>query len=463
MIGASDWDTIAAISTPYGESGIGIVRVSGPGAKELVFKLFQTRRAGEAMESHRVYYGEIVNPLDRSVIDEALVLFMEKPRTYTREDVLEIQCHGGPLVLRRILECVLREGARLAEPGEFTKRAFLNGRIDLAEAEAVIETIRARTPEGLRLANEQLRGRLSGEVSQIKKILLGVLAQIEAGVDFPEEDVENSGTVGIEGNLEGVSKWMADLISSFEDGRTLRDGVFVAIVGRTNVGKSSLLNALLGDERAIVTAVAGTTRDVVEDTVSVSGMRLRVVDTAGIRKWRNPAERESIRRTKRMLKESDLALVVVDRSRRLNDEDGEIFELVRKKKSIVVLNKTDLPGRLERAEVERVFAKTPMVEISARTGQGLERLREEIYDSAVRSGIGGLGDRTMLIEVRHKRALEEGLEAVERAKRGAGENISPELVALEIRSALEKIGEIVGETVSEDILERVFSQFCIGK
>jgi len=234
-------------------------------------------------------------------------------------------------------------------------------------------------------------------------------------------------------------------------------------VGRTNVGKSSLLNALLGHERAIVTGVAGTTRDVVEDTVSVSGLRLRVVDTAGIRKWRNAVEREGIRRTKRMLKESDLALVVVDRSRRLNGEDGKIFELVRKKKSIVVLNKTDLAGRVERAEVERVFPKTPMVEISARTGQGLERLRLEIYDSVVRSGIGGLGERTMVIEVRHKRALEEALEAVGRAKRGAGENISPELVALEIRSALEKIGEIVGETVSEDILERVFSQFCIGK
>lgn len=463
MIHRSESDTIAAISTPYGESGIGIVRVSGPGAKELASRLFRPKQRRESVQSHRVYYGEIVDPADRTVIDEVLLLFMAKPRTYTREDVLEIHCHGGYLVLRKVLECILREGPRLAEPGEFTKRAFLNGRIDLAQAEAVIETIRAKTSAGLRVANEQLRGRLSREVLEMKGILLGVLAEIEGCLDFPEEDLEDVNSDGIHGDLEKTSAWLAGLISSFEDGRILRDGVAVGIVGKTNVGKSSLLNALLGDERAIVTGVPGTTRDVIEEKVSLSGLILKVADTAGIRKWRSVVEQEGVRRTKRLMREADLVLLVVDRSRRLSGEDREIFELVRKKKNIVVLNKIDLSPKLERGQIQAAFPEGPVVEISARTGEGVERLREEIFEAVIKRGIEGSGDRTVIMETRHKRGLKEALEAVKRAKEGMGCGVSPEIVALEIRCALDKLGEIVGETVSEDLLDEIFRRFCVGK
>jgi tRNA modification GTPase len=463
MILRGDMDTIVAISTPYGESGIGIVRVSGPRAKELARTLFRPKRSGRSLLSHRVYYGEVVDPGDGTVMDEVLLLFMAKPRTYTREDVLEIHCHGGYLVLRKILECTLREGARLAEPGEFTKRAFLNGRIDLAQAEAVIETIQARTPAGLRVASEQLRGRLSGEILEIKEILLAALAEIEGRLDFPDEDLGEVGSNGIDKDLENTSGRLGGLISSFEDGRVLRDGFVVAIVGKTNAGKSSVLNALLGDEKAIVTAVAGTTRDVIEETMSLSGVTLRIVDTAGIRKWRNMAEQEGIRRTKRTIREADLILLIVDQSRRLSGEDERIFKLVRKKRNIMVLNKIDLSPRCDKNRIAGAFPNAVVVEISARTGEGVGRLRDRIYDVVVRSGMRGPEEGIVIMEARHKRGLEEALEAVQRARQGPGSNLSPEIVAFEIRCALDKLGEIVGETVSEDVLDRVFNRFCVGK
>jgi tRNA modification GTPase len=463
MIIQSDWDTIAAISTPYGESGSGVVRLSGPAAKKIALKLFRAKHRTKSLESHRVTYGEIVDPVDNTVVDEVLLLFMRKPKTYTREDVLEIQCHGGYLVLRKILECALREGARLAQPGEFTKRAFLNGRIDLAQAEAVIETIKAKTPAGLRVANEQLQGKLSGKVLEIKEILLRVLTEIEARLDFPDEDLGELRSDGIYGDLEKSSELLKGLISSFDDGRVLRNGVAVAIVGKTNVGKSSLLNTLLGDEKAIVTALPGTTRDVIEETVSLSGLTLRIVDTAGFQQWRNIVEREGIRRTKRMIREADLVLLVVDRSRELSAEDEVIFKLVGKKKNLMVLNKIDLSPKLDKTKLETLFPNAPLAEVSARTGEGVEGLRERIHDFVVQKGMEGIGDRIVVMAARHKSALEEARKAVERAKEGAGRNAFLDIAALEIRGALDRLGEIVGEIYSEDLLDRIFSQFCIGK
>jgi tRNA modification GTPase len=410
-----------------------------------------------------VYYGSIVDPTDQSVIDEVLLLYMERPKTYTREDVAEIHCHGGDLVLRRILECTMREGVRLAEPGEFTKRAFLNGRIDLTQAEAVIETIQARTPAGLRIANEQLRGRLSGEILAIRELLLGVLAEIEAQLDFPDEGVTVGECNGIGRGLERSSTWLAGLVSSFENGRLLRDGFVVTIAGRSNAGKSSLLNALLGEERAIVTAVAGTTRDVIEETVSLSGVVLRVVDTAGIRQGRNPVEKEGIRRTKRMIEKSDLVLAVVDRSRCLSAEDEELFSLIESKNSILVLNKIDLSSVVKKDALFKWLPGRPHTEISALTGEGLDRLRELIARTVVTVDRGGPRDRTMVLVARHKRCLEEALEAVQSARKEVAANFSPEIAALEVRSALDRVGEIVGETVAEDVLDRIFSRFCIGK
>ncbi len=362
-----------------------------------------------------------------------------------------------------MIECVLRAGARLAQPGEFTRRAYLNGRIDLAQAEAVIETIKAKTVAGLRVANAQLRGKLSGEILGVKEILLGVLAEIEAHIDFPDEDLGDGDLYNTRRELERSSEWLANLIASFEEGRVLRDGVIVAIVGRTNVGKSSLLNRLLGEERAIVTAAPGTTRDIIEETVTVSGLRIRVVDTAGIRRWRNIVEREGIKRTERTIREADMVLLVVDRSRHLNGEDERIFKLLEKKRVMVVVNKSDLPPKLEKKELEAVFPTAGVAEISARTGEGVERLRGKLYEATVKGGLVGLGEQTMVIDIRHRHALEEAREAVEKAKEGVGQGGSPEIVALEVRCALDKVGEVVGEAVSEDILDRIFSRFCVGK
>jgi tRNA modification GTPase len=459
----SEWDTIAAISTPYGESGIGIVRISGPRAKNVASKLFRPKQRRRRLESHRVTYGEIVDPGDNTVIDEVLLLFMAKPRTYTREDVLEIHCHGGSLVMGKILESTLREGVRLAEPGEFTKRAFLNGRIDLAQAEAVIATIRAKTPAGLRIANEQLRGRLSGEILEIKERLVSVLAEIEAHLDFSDEDLGGTDPNGMDRDLEGISDRLASLAASFEGGRVLSEGIAVAIVGKTNVGKSSLLNRLLGSEKAIVTEVAGTTRDVIEDTVRFSGLTFRIIDTAGIRKWRNLAEREAMGRTTTMIQEADMVLLMVDRTRPLSRADNEIFGLIGTKEAILVVNKMDLPSKLDPRHLQAMAPGIPMAEISALTGEGIEDLKRDIAEVAFRRGMAGSGDGTVVFEVRHKRALEEAREALERAKQEAGRGFSSEIVALEIRCALNVVGEIVGESVSEDILDRVFSQFCVGK
>ncbi|MBW2121575.1 MAG: tRNA uridine-5-carboxymethylaminomethyl(34) synthesis GTPase MnmE [Deltaproteobacteria bacterium] len=459
----SELDTIAAISTPPGESGIGIVRVSGPEAVAVVSRLFRPKGGRRCLESHRVYYGEILDPADGGVIDEVLVLFMGKPRSYTREDVVEIQCHGGFLVLGRILECVLEQGARLAEPGEFTKRAFLNGRIDLVQAEAVIETIRARTEAGLRVASEQLRGRLSGEIGEVRGLLLGVLAEIEAGLDFPEEDVGDVDAGGIERDLERVDSRLEELVLSFDQGRVLREGALVGIVGRANVGKSSLLNALVGDERAIVTRVAGTTRDVIEETVTVCGLMLRIADTAGLRRWRNEVEKEGVRRTRRVVEEADLLLVVVDGSRRLSAEDRRIFDLVRDRRYMVVLNKLDLPRRVTVEELGSAFPGAEAVEVSARTGEGIGRLREAVCGRAMEGWVGGREGRSVIMEARHKEKLEEAAGAVARARKGIQGGVFPEVVAVEIRSALERLGEIVGEGVSEEVLDEIFGRFCIGK
>ena len=463
MIIYSEEDTIAAISTPYGESGIGIVRVSGSRAKALGLRLFRGRGGPRVVESHRMHYGEIVDPVDGRVIDEVLFLFMAAPKTYTREDVVEIHCHGGLVVLKRILECTLREGARLAEPGEFTKRAFLKGRIDLAQAEAVIETIRAKTVEGLRVANEQLRGRLSREIGELRDGLLGGLAEIEGRVDFPDEEVGESEWHGIRDLLRSAGERLGVLIESFEEGRVLREGVIAAIVGKTNVGKSSLLNALVGDEKAIVTSVPGTTRDVIEETMSLSGVLLRVVDTAGLRRWRNVVEREGMERTKKMIRASDLVIVVVDHSRRLTGEDREIIERVGGKRKVVVVNKIDLPGKLGRGGLKRAFPGTSFIEVSARTGENLETLRSVIREDLVRMGGDRSGEGTVITETRHRRCLEMARKGVEGAKEGVEGDVSPEIVAVELRGALDALGQIVGETVAEDVLDEVFSRFCVGK
>lgn len=376
-------DTIAAIATPSGESGIGIVRMSGPDAKRIAERVFRPRSGPTTLTSHHIRYGDIVDPAEERAIDEVLLTFMAAPKTYTREDVVEINCHGGFGVLQRVLEVVLRAGAREALPGEFTKRAFLSGRIDLSQAEAVLDIIQAKTDEGLRLAEEQLRGRLAREVARLHEGLLGVLVSIEAYIDFPEEDIEPPSTKGVVEALQQNLAKMEGLIGAYAEGEIYREGVKVSIVGKTNVGKSSLLNLVLERGRAIVTAVPGTTTDVIEETVNLSGVLIRLIDMAGLREPRNEVEEEGVRLAREKLSEAHLVILVVDGSRPLDDEDQRIFRELKGKRAILVLNKVDLPSSIEAEEVQMATGIKDIYPLSALRGDGVEGLKKGIVGAIV--------------------------------------------------------------------------------
>jgi len=459
----NEHDTIAAIATPYGESGIGIVRLSGPQAKRIAERIFRPRSGPRDLTSHHIRYGEIVDPAQERTIDEVLLTFMAAPKTYTREDVVEINCHGGFGVLRRVLEVVLRAGAREALPGEFTKRAFLSGRIDLAQAEAVLDIIQAKTDEGLRLAEEQLRGRLTQEVAVLHEELLEALVTIEAYIDFPEEDIDPPSTKGVVEVLYHTLAQVEGLIGAYEDGEIYRDGVKAAIVGKTNVGKSSLLNQLLERERAIVTAVPGTTTDVIEEAVNLSGVLIRLMDMAGLREPRNEVEQEGVRLARGKLSEAHLIILVVDRSRLLDDEDRRIFREVQGKRTVLVLNKIDLPPCIEAEEVKEATGIRDLYPLSALRGDGIEELKRGIVGAMVQGGIKRGGGDLVPVNLRHKRVLEKAQGLLEEALEGRRREIPWDLTAIEIRQVLNLLGEIVGVTTPEEVLEMIFSRFCIGK
>ena len=455
-------DTIAAISTPLGMGGIGIVRLSGPQAQAIAKQIFHRKEGDGPFLSRRFYLGEIIRPGDGSVLDEVLLVFMRQPKTYTREDVVEIQCHSGPLILQEILQVVLRSGARLAEPGEFTKRAFLNGRIDLTQAEAVIDLIRSQTERSLDLANRQRSGRLAAEVRQIKEGLLNLLALVEASIDFPEEEIPELFPQEAVDQLQGPRDRLEALLSTYEEGRVYREGVAATIVGKPNVGKSSLLNSLLKEERAIVTAIPGTTRDVIEEVVNIKGIPLRMMDTAGLRPAQDAIEEEGVRRTRERLAQTDLAIWVVDGAAPLSPEDLDILPQVRGKKTVVAVNKNDLPQRISLKDLESQIPDAPLIPISALNGSGIDRLKEAIC-TVVLDGKLESSAEIILSNLRHKRALEVSREALSQASEGFERNLSPEFIVLDLQRALEALGEIVGESTSEEILDRIFNQFCIGK
>jgi len=455
-------DTIAAIATPHGESGIGIVRISGPLAEKVATRLFRPKKRTARLKSHQLYYGKIIDPENEKLLDEVLLTLMRRPKTYTREDVLEINCHGGYLVLRRVLEVVLGQGVRLAQPGEFTKRAFLNGRIDLSQAEAVIDVIRAKTATSLKMANKQLRGHLSREIEGLRARVVRSLALVEASIDFPDEELEvDEDAVGV--NLEESQGTVKGLIESYEEGRIYRDGVSVSIVGKTNVGKSSLLNVLLKENRAIVTPIPGTTRDVIEEVVNIHEIPIRLVDTAGMRRVSDPIEREGVRLTKGKVAEADMVILVIDGSRGLDTNDREIIDEVGGKKKVVAINKRDLPIKVSMEEIHRALPNTRAVEISALKNWGIDKLKKSLYSALIRDGIGSAAGDVVVVNARHKKALDGSLECLRRAREGIEGKIPFELVALELRSCLDHLGEIGGETTTEEVLECIFSQFCIGK
>jgi tRNA modification GTPase len=460
---AGEEETIAAISTPVGESGIGIVRMSGPRAESIVRKLFKPRKGPTELTSHHFHYGEIINPRTGKSVDEVLVVLMKAPRTYTREDIVEIHCHGGYLILQKILELVLSEGTRIAQPGEFTKRAFLNGRIDLTQAEAVIDLIRSRTMAGLDVANQQLRGTLFREMMSLKEKLVNLLALIEAHIDFPEEEIESVSLKKLQDDLKGMVEKLEEWVASYEEGKIFREGISCAIIGKTNVGKSSLLNVLIKEERAIVTPIPGTTRDVIEEILNVQGIPVRLMDTAGLRKTLDSVEQEGVKKTRERMDEADLLLLVIDGSRELDEDDREIFEKTERRKKVLVLNKKDLPVRVSEESLKAKFQNVPIVHLSALKNKGIDDLKEAIYTSLIHEDVRKSPDHLIVANIRHRNGLAQARNNLSNAIKGLEEGNSPEFIAFELRSALEALGELVGETTAEDVLNQIFDQFCIGK
>jgi tRNA modification GTPase len=447
-------DTIAAIATPVGSGGIGIVRLSGPESRAILEFIFRPARPLLPLQ---LTYGHIIDPQRQQSVDEVLVAYMPAPRTYTRQDVVEIDCHGGPVPLQRVLELCVAHGARLAGPGEFTLRAFLNGRIDLAQAEAVADVVAAKTEAGLRMAVAQLDGRLSSTVQAIRAPLLQALAWVEASIDFEADEVP---ACDIDSDLDAAAEALADLLADAERGVVYREGLRTAIVGQPNVGKSSLLNALLRAERAIVTPIPGTTRDTLEETLNLHGIPLVLVDTAGIRAdTRDMAEDMGVERSRAALAQADLALLVLDANRPLDDGDREIAALIGPKPAIIVLNKTDLPVH---ADPRRLALDVPVVEISALTGAGIDALERAIQKVVFEGRVVG-GEMALVSSTRHRDVLRRVQEGVSAAVDARANGLPLDFVSIGLRSAVHALGEITGESVSETLLETIFGRFCIGK
>jgi tRNA modification GTPase len=464
-------DTIAAISTPLGEGGIGIVRLSGKDAIRIADKMFKGEKSLSRVPSHQVSYGEILDSHTGEVLDEVLVTVFRSPRSYTAEDLVEISCHGGQLVVTRVLEQAMKCGARLAEPGEFTLRAFVNGRIDLSQAEAVAEVIRAKTDLGLKLALEHLKGGLSQKINSYQDRLIEILARLEVEIDFSEEDVEPIDRDKLAGEIEFMEKDIDRLLATYDEGRILKDGLNVVIVGKTNVGKSSLLNALLKEDRAIVTPIPGTTRDVISEFANFRGIPVRLVDTAGYRISNDMIELEGIKRTKIEMDAADLLLVMFDTSAEIDGQDLELVSQIKDRRSLLVLNKTDIaPADIVRRNEERIGSESvgdgrpsaPLLKVSALRGDGLEELRELIA-SASRVTQRDRSEGVMLSSIRHRDALSRAKESLSLAKGSLQKKMSAEFVALDVKAALDAVGEVVGKTVTDDILNKIFSEFCIGK
>ncbi len=459
-------DTIAAIGTPIGKGAIGIVRISGKEALPILKSLFRRKSGKETkeFEERKMYYGVVVDRFGEP-IDEVLAVYMKAPRSFTGEDVVEIHSHGGIVVVRQILREVLSLGARLAEPGEFTMRAFLNGKIDLTQAEAINQLIEAKSELSAKVALRQLEGSLSRKIRELRDFILETKAYIEAAVDFPEEEVEiiESGKVK-ERLLEAVGR-IEELIKTYREGRLIREGIKVAIVGKPNVGKSSLLNALLQEERAIVTEIPGTTRDVIEETVTFKGLPLRLIDTAGIRQAEDRVERIGIEKSLEKLKEADVVLFLIDGSEGFTEEDGEILERIEeKKKVILVINKADLELKFRCRDAKELRLER-CVEISAKKGEGIEKLAELITELVMLEPETVLGgDEVVITSERHKELLERAEESLKRALKTLESGVeSPEFLSMDIDDALGALGEIVGEVTTEDMYDIIFSRFCIGK
>lgn len=452
-------DTIAAVSTPPGNGGIGIVRVSGSQAADIGDAVFKPLCNG-GLTSHRFYFGSVRDTLSGELVDEAMVVLMRAPHSYTREDVLEIHCHGGMLVVERILSLCLRCGARLADPGEFTRRAFLNGRIDLVQAEAVMDIIRSQTEAALRLAQNQREGALSQRIEQARSLLLHALALVEAYIDFPEEDLGETDTAAISSDISSARTILTNLLTGFEDGRILREGISVLIIGKPNAGKSSLLNRLLNENRAIVTHIPGTTRDIIEETVNLGGLAVRLLDSAGIRHTEDVVELEGINRALEKIPLADLVLFVLDVARPFEAEDRLILNSLSGSRVILVRNKSDLPTILELpAETETMKC----VAISTHSGSGVDELKETVRSTFLHEAAVDSRDFVAISRARHRDALVTADAVLDRFESGLAANHDLELLAVDLRDALAAVGSVTGQATSDEVLDLIFSSFCIGK
>ncbi|MDB9822245.1 tRNA uridine-5-carboxymethylaminomethyl(34) synthesis GTPase MnmE [Deltaproteobacteria bacterium] len=456
-------DTIAAIATSFGLAGIGIIRLSGPLSREIAERLFRPKKAIKNFESHRLYLGQFIDPSSGEMVDEVLLSYMKAPHSYTREDVVEINSHSGHILLSRILRIVLNEGARPAEPGEFTFRAFSNGRIDLTQAEGIVDLVNSKSDKGLVLASGQIRGELRAEIEALGQKALEILARVEVAIDFPEEE---SAMIPREETADlmerALIKPVEKIISAHSRRKIWMDGIKTVIAGRVNAGKSSLLNRLLNEQRSIVTPIPGTTRDVIESTIYIEGLPFRLMDTAGIRKVRGKVEKIGVHLSEQKLKEADLSLILIDQNRPLNEDDMKILARSQIDKSIIIINKVDLPTRFDEGTLSKVADNRPVVKISALTGEGINDLFGVILDK-VTEGDMDTASFSLAPNLRQKTALIEASQNFKSAVLNTREGYPMEIIAVDLNGGLEALAEITGETGDEDLYDKIFSEFCLGK
>ena len=456
-------DTITAIATPPGEGGIGIIRISGEGALAIALALFHpvTSKSKQELAPQKVLFGEIRDPATGQCVDEVLLTFFKGPRSYTAEDVIEISAHGGAWITARILALVLAEGARLAEPGEFTRRAFINGRLDLTQAEAVADVIESASDKALNSALSQLKGGLSKRLNTLHENLLAAQAQLEAAIDFSEDGLTFQSRETTQKNIHQVETELSQLVDSFRQGRIVREGMRVALVGKPNVGKSSLLNALLQEDRAIVTPIAGTTRDTLEERARIKDIHIVIIDSAGLRDNPELIEEQGMQRTRSALEKADLAVVIFDSSQPLDDNDELLMQEVGQKPRLVVLNKSDLPSSWQPEQIEKFLVGDKPFILSAKTMAGFESLKEALHKKATHGE--RVGESLVITRERHRNHLQQSAEALKKAGESLKEGLSEELVAVDVTLAMEHLGIILGKTFEEDLLDKIFGQFCIGK
>ena len=454
-------DTIAAIATAMSSSGIGIIRISGDESVEIVDRIFSMKNEKKLsdMPTHTIHYGHIKD--GDEVIDEVMVVLMRAPKSYTKEDTVEIDCHGGVYVMKRVLETVIKYGARPAEPGEFTKRAFLNGRIDLAQAESVIDIIHAKNEFALKSSEQQLSGSLSIEVKTVREKLLHEIAFIESALDDPEHISLDGYPETLHGIVEAAEKEIQKLLANSDNGKILKEGISTVIIGKPNAGKSSLLNTLVGEERAIVTDIAGTTRDVLEEQINLNGIILNVIDTAGIRETDDVVEKIGVDRAKKYLNEADLVIYVVDTSTQLDENDYEIMDLLKDRKAIILLNKSDLTPVTDGGSIRQHLDKK-MIAVSAKEQTGIEELEETIREMFF-TGDVTFNDEVYITNIRHKTALQEALNSLNLVVQSILDGMPEDFYSIDLMNAYEELGSIIGEAVEDDLVNEIFSKFCMGK